>query len=224
MILRRLSLLTGILCGTVLLGGCGAGYEWSHATTLNTTAAYQKFLSEYPTDPHAVDAQKRIATLQDQRAWTTAQIASSAQGYQRYLAAEPNGSHVRAARDEIETRERDAAWQKVQTHVTAQSLRDFINKYPSSDEADDARDRLNAIAGYRAELGTARSGRLADRERNALAKRFGKDLRQVVILEPHAKDRDYRITSAPMSEQDASAACETLRRSGHPCTVVQTAS
>ena len=93
--IRRLLSLTGILCGIVLLSACGAGYEWSHASTLNTVAAYQTFLSKYPTDPHAVDAQNRIATLQDEQAWTTAQIASSVQGYQQYLTAEPNGVHVR---------------------------------------------------------------------------------------------------------------------------------
>ena len=188
MILRRLSF-TGILCGTVLLSACGHRYEWSHASTLNTVAAYQSFLSKHPTDPHSVDAQSRIATLQDQRAWTIAQIASSIQGFQRYLAAEPNGAHVQVARDKILARERDAAWQNVQTHVTAQSLREFMNKYPSSAEADEAREKLQSIAGYRAELGTARSGRLAERERDALEKRFRKDLRQVVILEPDAKDR-----------------------------------
>lgn len=223
MILRRL-FLTGILCSNVLLSACGPGHEWSHASRLNTIAAYRKFMSKYPTDPHAVDAQSRIATLQDQREWTTAQIASSVEGYQQYLTAEPNGAHVQVARDEIVTRERDAAWQAVQTSVTAQSLRDFINKYPSSSEADVAREKLQAIAGYRAELATARSERLANRERDALAKRFGKDLRQVVILEPDAKVRDYRITSAPMSEQDARTACEALIRSGRSCTVVQVAS
>ena len=222
--IRRLHFLTGILCGTFLLSACGPGYEWSHASTLNTVAAYQEFLSEYPTDPHAVDAQSRIATLQDERAWTIAQITSSLQGFQQYLTAEPNGAHVQVARDNIVMRERDAAWQTAQTNITAQSLRDFINKYPSSSEADEAREKLQAIAGYRAELGTARSERLADRERNALEKRFGKDLRQVVILGPDAEDRDYRITSVPMSEQDASAACEILKHSGRSCAVVQAAS
>ena len=222
MLLRRLSLI-GILCGTVLLSACGRGYEWSHANTLNTVAAYQKFLSEYPTGPHAVDARTRIATLQDERAWTAAQISSSVQGFQQYLTAEPNGAHVQMARENIASRDRDDAWQATQANVTVQSLRDFINKYPSSSEADEARERLQAIAGYRAELGTARSERLADRERDALEKRFGRHLRQVVILEPDAKDRDYRITSAPMSEQDATAACETLQHSGRFCTVVQAA-
>jgi outer membrane protein assembly factor BamD (BamD/ComL family) len=181
-------------------------------------------LSEYPTDPHAVDAQNRIARLMDERAWTTAQITSSIPAYQQYLRAEPNGAYVQWARENIASRERDAAWRNANMNVTAQSLRDFINKYPSSAEAEEARDKLQAIAGYRAELGTARSERLAERERYALAKRFGKALHQVVILEPDAKDRDYRITSAPMSEQDASVACEALQHSARPCTVVPAAS
>jgi F420-0:gamma-glutamyl ligase-like protein len=145
------------------------------------------------------------------------------QGYQQYLAAEPDGAHLQVAREEIAARERDAAWQTAQKNETAQSLQNFISKYPSSAAADEARNQLKAIAGYRAELGTARSERLADRKREELAKRFGKDLRQVVVLRPDADDRDYRITSAPMSEQDASAACETLTHRGRWCTVVQVA-
>ncbi|MGD0492286.1 MAG: hypothetical protein ABSC32_12110 [Steroidobacteraceae bacterium] len=222
MILRRLPL-AGILCGTILLSACGAGYEWSHASALDTIAAYQKFLSDYPNDPHSVDAQSRIAALRDEQAWTTAQIASTLQGYQQYLTAEPNGAHAQAARGEIVTRGRAAAWKAAQTNETAQSLQNFLSKYLSGSEADEARDRLKAITGYRAEFGTARSQRRADHERDALTKRFGKELRQVVVLVPNANDRDYRITSAPMSEQDARAACATLKHADRPCTVVQAA-
>lgn len=220
MILRRLSL--GILCGTVvLLSACGAGYGWSHASNLNTLAAYQQFLSRYPNDPHAVAAHRRIAEIQDQQAWTRAQIASTVQGYQRYLQAEPTGSHAQEARDEIVTRDRAAAWQTAQGNETPQSLQAFLDKYPSGPEADQARNRLTAIAGYRAEFGTARSQRLADRERELLAKRFGKELRQVVVLKPDGKDHDYRITSVPMSEEAAGEACAPLQLEGRSCTVVQ---
>jgi len=222
MILRTLSV-SGIICGAVLLSACGARHEWSQASTRNTIAAYQEFLSEYPNDSHAVDAKNRIAKLQEQQAWTTAQIASSIQGYQLYLRDEPQGLHAQVAREEIVARKRDAAWHLAQTNETAQSLQAFIDEYPSTSEADEARDRLKVIAGYRAELGTAHTERRAPRERDALTKRFGKELRQVDVLEPDAHDRDYRITSAPMSEQEASAACETLNRAGRSCTVVQVA-
>jgi outer membrane protein assembly factor BamD (BamD/ComL family) len=221
MIARRVAF-SALFCCAAVLGACGsAKYGWSQATTLNTIAAYQTFLSKYPNDPHTVDALSQIAKLQDEQAWTTAQVASTVQGYRQYLAAEPNGEHAQAARDQITTRERAAAWRTAQTNETAQSLQEFLAKYPSGPEADRARDKLKVIAGYRAELGTAQSERLADRERDALQKRFGKDLSQVVVLQPDANNRGYRIESAPMSEQDANAACATVKQAGRTCKVVQ---
>jgi outer membrane protein assembly factor BamD (BamD/ComL family) len=184
---RRLSVI-GIFCGTALLSACGTNHGWSRASSADTIAAYERFLSKFPDNPHAIDARSRIAKLQDEQAWTTARIATSVQGYQQYLATEPNGAHRQAARDEIMTRERDAAWRTAQTNETPQSLQDFLNRYPSSVEATEARDRLDAIAGYRAEFGTARSRRLADRQRDALAKRFGSALPKVTVLEPGADE------------------------------------
>lgn len=213
-----------LLCCAALLAACGsAKYEWSQANTLKTIAAYQAFLSKYPNDVHAADAKSRIAELQDEQAWSTAQVASTVQGYQQYLTAEPNGAHAQAARDEISSRERSAAWQTVQTNETAQSLQEFLQKYPTGTEADRARDKLKAIAGYRAELGIAHSQRIADRERDALAKRFGRNFQQVVVLEPDANNRDYRIASSPMSEQDAKAGCASVKHAGRSCKVIQAA-
>lgn len=221
MIARRLSL-PWLICSAVLLVACGsAKYEWSQANSLNTIAAYQTFLSKYPNDVHATDAMRRIAELQDAQAWSTAQTASTVQGYQQYLSAEPNGAHLQAAQDEIASRERSAAWHSVETNETAQSLQEFLQKYPTGTEADRARDKLKTLAGYRAELGVAHSQQLADRERDALAKRFGKEFQQVLVLEPDANNRDYRIASAPMSEQDATAACASVKHAGRSCKVVQ---
>jgi len=225
MIARRIAF-SALFCCAALLAACGsAKYGWSQATTLDTIAAYRTFLSQYPNDPHTADALSRIAKLQDEQAWTTAQLASTVQGYQQYQTAEPNGVHAQAARDEITTRERTAAWRTVQKNETAQSLQEFLAKYPSGPEADQARDKLKVIAGYRAELGTAPSERLADRERDALEKRFGKnkDLSQVVVLQPDANNPGYRIASAPMSEQDATAACATVKQAGRSCKVIQVA-
>lgn len=74
------------LCCAVLLAACGsAKYEWSQANNLNTIAAYQEFLTNYPNDLHAADAKKRIAELKDAQAWNAAQVASSVEGYQQYL-------------------------------------------------------------------------------------------------------------------------------------------
>jgi outer membrane protein assembly factor BamD (BamD/ComL family) len=210
-----------LISGTALLGACGsAKYEWSQATTLNTVAAYQTFLSKYPNDTHADDAKSRIVELKTERAWTAAQVGSTVQSYEDYLTAEPNGVHAQAARDEIATRERAAAWRTAQTNPTAQSLQEFLQKYPSGPEAEHARDQLKAIAGYRAEFGTAHTEQLADRERDGLAKRVGKDSQQLMVLTPNPNNRDYRITSAPMSEQDANAACAAVKHATRSCKVV----
>jgi outer membrane protein assembly factor BamD (BamD/ComL family) len=218
----RLLPLPGLLCCVALLSACGSvKYEWSQASTLNTIAAYQTFLSKYPGDAHAADAKSRIAALQDEQAWSTAQVASTDQGYLKYLTAEPDGVHAQAARDEIATRERVAAWRTAQTNETAQSLQEFLQKYPTGPEADHARAKLKVLAGFRAELGIARSERVADSERDALVKRFGKSFQQVDVLEPDANSREYRITSVPMSEQDANAACASVKHAGRSCKVIQ---
>jgi outer membrane protein assembly factor BamD (BamD/ComL family) len=223
MIARRLPLAC-LLCCAALLAACGsAKYEWSQASTLNTIAAYQTFLSKYPNDAFAAEAKGRIAKLRDEQAWSAAQVTSTVEGYQQYLNAEPNGAHAQNAREEVESRERAAAWRSAQANETAQSLEEFLQKYPSGPEADQARDSLKTIAGYRAELGIAHSQTLADRKRDALAKRLGKDLQQVVVLAPDANSHDYRITSAPMNEHDANAACATVKHAGQSCKVIQVA-
>jgi SPOR domain len=217
-------LLPGLL-SCILVVACGsAKYEWSQANSLNTVAAYQAFLAKFPNDAHAAEANNRISELKDAQAWAKAQSASSVPAYQEYLAAEPNGAHAQDARDEIVTGERAAAWRTARTNETAQSLQDFLQKYPSGPEADQARDKLKILAGYRAELGSAHNQRLADRERDMLAKRFGKELQQVIVLEPDANSRDYRITSGPMSKDDASAVCATVKKSGRTCEVIQVSS
>ncbi len=215
-------LIPEFLCCALLLAACGsAKYEWSQASHLDTIAAYQAFASKYPNDVHVADANSRIAELKDVQAWNAAQIASSVEGYQQYLTVEPSGAHAQAAHEEIETRERVAAWRVAQTNATAQSLQDFLQKYPTGAEADAARDKLKSLTGYRAELGTAHTKRIAERERDALAKRFGKSFQQVVVLEPDASSHDYRITLAPMSQDDANAACATVKKSGQSCEVIQ---
>jgi hypothetical protein len=213
-----------LICCAAALAACNsAKSEWSKATTADTIPAYQAFLSKYPNDAHEIDAEARIVSLQDAQAWSTAQVASTIAGYQQYLASEPNGAHAQAARGEISTRERAAAWNTAQTHGTVKSLTDFLQKYPTSSEADQAREKLKTLAGYRAELATARSQRAADREKKALAKRLSNDLQIVIVLTPDTHNPDYRITSAPMSEQEADAKCASLKHEGQSCKVIQVA-
>lgn len=212
-----------VYCAVALVACSSPSAEWSKATAANGIAAYQGFLSKYPNDVHAADAKSRIAHLEDEAAWKTAQTASSVEGYRQYLSSEPNGEHAQAALEEITFLDRAAAWQVAEGHGTVDSLQGFLQKYPSGDEADRARDELKQLIGYRAELGTARTPEAADRKRQELAKRFAKALPSVVVLEPATKGRDYRITSGPMSERDANAACANLAHARQACKVIRSA-
>jgi len=222
MVSERLSLLLpGVVLIAAALAGChSANYEWSQATTLNTIAAYQDYIAKYPNGVHVVDAQARIASLQDDAAWNKAQVASTTEGYQQYLTTEPNGAHAQAARDEITQRDRSAAWRTAKNAGTAQALQDFLSKYPSGAEADQARNALDTKFGFRAELATEHSSKLADRKRDQFEKRFGKDLQQIVVLQPDTTTHDYRVASGLMSEQDANSACTNIKHSGQSCTVI----
>jgi outer membrane protein assembly factor BamD (BamD/ComL family) len=213
-----------LICCAAALAACNsAKSEWSKASTADTIPAYQTFVSKYPNDVHVIDALGRIVSLQDAQAWSTAQVALTVAGYQQYLTSEPNGAHAQAARQQISTLERAAAWNTAQMDETVKSLQGFLQKYPTGLEADQAREKLKTLTGYRAELATARSQRAADRERKALAKRFSNDMQKVIVLTPDTSSPEYRITSAPMSEQDADAKCASLKHEGQSCKVIQVA-
>jgi hypothetical protein len=213
-----------ILCAAALAACSSAASDWSRASEINTLPAYQQFLSRYPNDAHATEARDRIAALRDDQAWNAAQIASSLDGYRQYLTTEPKGAHAGAAQQEIVSLQRAADWRAAQIADTADALQGFITRYPDSTEADAARDKLKTLTGYRAELSTAHSEKAANRERDKLAQRFGKNLPQLVVIAPSMGEHTYEIASAPMSQQDATAACASVRHAGQSCSVVQTSS
>jgi hypothetical protein len=212
-----------LLVGPVsVLAACHSGQsDWAAATKSNTVAAYQTFLKQHPNDPHDTQARERIGQLEDEAAWNQAQVASTVEGYQQYLATEPQGAHAQEARDQVVSRQRSSDLQKAQQANTAEALQAFIQKYPGTDEAEQARTALDHLASYRTELASAHSRSAADRERRELARRFAKELPQVVVLTPDASAPEYRVTSGPMTQQDANAACQTIMAAHHSCKVIQ---
>jgi hypothetical protein len=217
---KRSSLLLVYCAGT--LAACHSPQsDWAHASAANTIVGYQTFLTQHPADPHDAQARQRIAQLEDDAAWNKAQVASDVGGYRAYLAAEPHGAHTEEARSTIQTRERAAAWDRAQHANTVEALQAFIQQYPNTDEADEAHAALRHLAAYRVELATAHSRSAADRERRALAKRFSKTVPEVIVLMPDPSAPEYRITSRPMTEQDADDACARLKSARQACKVIQ---
>ena len=194
--------------------------DWQKASAQGSVAAYQDFLTRHPSDAHAAEARSRIASLQDEQAWSQARDLNTMASLQQYLQQEPNGSHAQEAHERITALERAAAWRAVQSEGTPAALQGFLQQYPQGPEAEQARAELQKLNGYRVQLGAFRSSKAAERTRSQLASRYGKLLHEVVVL-PSGTDKLNRVSSTPMTQDEARAACAQLKKSRVHCEVVK---
>ena len=198
--------------------------DWQKANQQNTVAAYQQFIQQHPSDARVAQARNRINALKDEQAWSAAQSANTLDAYQQYLQQEPNGMHAADAQDKVNGLQQDAAWQSAQSTNTAAGYQDFLQKYPNSSHAADAQDALKKLTGFQALLGSTRSKATADKLAKRLKDKFGSDLQDVVVVPPTGKSKTLEVRSAPMTEDDAKAACAKLKKAHQSCKVVKSAS
>lgn len=195
--------------------------DWQKASTANTVASYQQFLQQHPNGPHATEARTRLQQLQDEQAWTTAQNANTAEGYQQYLQTEPNGVHAQDARDRLTGLDRAQAWKAAQAEGTPAALQQFLQKYPQGPEADQARAQLQQLDQYVVDLGSYHTRKAAEQARTRFARKFGSVLPNLQVSTPGGKSHAHRVSSAPMSQSDATAACKQLKKAHQHCQVVK---
>jgi outer membrane protein assembly factor BamD (BamD/ComL family) len=198
--------------------------DWQKANQQNTVAAYQQFIQQHPSDARVEQARNRINALNDQQAWNAAQSANTLDGYQQYLQQNPNGMHAADAQDKVNSLQQDTAWQTAQSTNTAAGYQDFLQKFPNSPHAADAQDALKKLTGYQVQLGSTRSKTLADKMAKRLKDKFGSDLQDVMVVPPTGKSKTLEVRSAPMTEDDAKAACAKLKKAHQHCEVVKSAS
>lgn len=75
---------------------------WDNAAKVNTIAAFQAYLNEWPNGDYSASARKNIQQLEaDNRGWQTARSTHSKQAYQSYLNNFPQGQFASTARLEI---------------------------------------------------------------------------------------------------------------------------
>ena len=215
-LIRSLCLLTA----ATLLACSSPAADWAQATTEGTAEAYQAFLNKYPNGTHAADARQRIRQIQDGEAWITAETANSVDSYRQYIAAEPQGANVQAAHEQLAALQRAAAWQDTKNTGTESALRAFLQKYPQGPEAEQARAQLVRFD-YQVQLGTYSSSRRAEQARAQLQDNYGKELQAIIVVPPSAKSNAYHVVSADMTQAQAKAVCETLRKSRQRCEVTK---
>lgn len=226
---RRFAVKKSFLVLCVIMAGALAACsspnaDWQKANQQNTVAAYQQFIQQHPSDARVEQARNRIGALNDEQAWSTAKAANTLDAYQQYLQQDPNGMHAADAQDKVNSLQQDAAWSSAQSTNTGAAYQDFVQKYPNSPHAADAQAAMQKLLGFQVQLGMARSQALADKMAKKLKDKFGSDLQDVVVVPPTGKSKSLEIRSAPMSEDDAKAACAKLKKAHQHCAVVKSAS
>ncbi len=212
-----------LLLALLLIACSSSEADWQKATAANTVAAYQDFLKEHPNGPNADEARSKIHVLQDDQAWMDAMSANTEAGFQQYVKAQPAGAHVSDAQEKITGFERAAAWQTASADGSASALQAFLEKYPTGPESDQAKAELQKLNNqYRVQLaGAYRSDRQAERASARLKSRFGKLLHDVVVVPSAGSAKVSHLQSAPMSEEEANAACARLKKAHQRCEVVK---
>ena len=214
---------TALVLGLFLIACSSIEADWQQATTANTIGAYQDFLKQHPNGQHADEARSRIHAIEDDQAWMAAVNANTQQSFEQYLHNEPNGTHAQEARDRITGFERAAAWKTAQSEGTPAAIQAFLQKYPTGPESDEARGALQKLQNdFQVQLASYRSRTEADRMSERLKRKFGNVLHDVVVVPANPPDKLNHIRSSPMSEDEAKAACATLKKSHQRCEVVKT--
>jgi outer membrane protein assembly factor BamD (BamD/ComL family) len=200
-----------LVVAAVLVACSSAESDWNKASTANTAAAYQDFLTKHPTGAHVQDAHNRLEKLTDDQAWSDAQQK------------EPNGVHATDAHSQVDALNRAADWKTAQAANTEPALQDFLKKYSTGPEVDQAQAQLQKLQseGYRVELASFKDEKAAEKSRDTLKAKFGSELNDVVVIPPSGFEKQQRVASAPMTEADAKAACAKLKKAHQHCEVIK---
>ena len=212
-----------LVVAAVLVACSSAESDWNKASTANTAAAYQDFVTKHPTSAHVQDAHDRLQKLTDDQAWSDAQQSNTLDAYQQYLQKEPNGGHASDAHSQIDALNRAADWKTAQAANTEPALQDFLKKYSTGPEVDQAQAQLQKLQseGYRVELASFKDEKAAEKSRDSLKAKFGSELNDVVVVPPSGSEKQQRVASAPMTEADAKAACAKLKKAHQHCEVIK---
>jgi outer membrane protein assembly factor BamD (BamD/ComL family) len=217
--MNRLRVTLVLLAAATLCACSSAQKDWNKASTANSVAAYQEYLSKHPTSEHSTEANNRIHSLQDEEAWSQAKRANTLDAYHDYVQKQPTGSHLTDAQDAITALQRASDLKTAESTGTVAALQDFLKKYPTGSEADEAHAKLSALS-YRVQLASVKTEKQAQRERDHLRTKYGNTLHDVVVV-PVDSGKGYGVTSAPMSQTEADSACSELKKAHQTCEVVK---
>lgn len=203
------------------LAGCNSALsDWNKAAEENTVAAYQRFATAHPGDPHAPEAQTRLISLQDDQAWAAASATGVADDYQRYLQQWPAGKHDEQARAALAAVSESAAWRVAQADGSSAAMQGYLQKYPNGSQAAAAKAKIAELSGFRAQFGSEPTQVRAQQKLAQLKRRFSATMPELFVISPVSQDGKYAIASAGMTQSHAQETCDSLKPTHQSCKVV----
>lgn len=184
---------------------------WNTAQQTGTAAAYRQFLQQYPNSPNAGQARQQISDLQRQADWQNVQGSQNIQALQAFVAKYPNtpeASQAQAAigRLKAQKKEQAAGMPAPQSRRNAEAA---ATPAPRGD--------------YIVQLAAFTDEAHANKAQKQLQDRLKETLgsASLKVAAPENGGTYYRLTTTPMSKQDASKLCTALKDKGQDCLVTK---
>jgi cell division septation protein DedD len=95
---RSLPLALALLVAWGAAGCSRQESAWRGARDEDTTAAYERYLRDFPAGTHVGAAQARLDALREEESWRQASRVDEPEAYQRHLAIHPDGRRAAEAR------------------------------------------------------------------------------------------------------------------------------
>lgn len=195
--------------------------DWENAQSADAIEAYNNYLLAHPTGAHMGEARQRISDLETEAAWQTAQSAGSREAIEDFLiryADAPQAEQARARLAELNPPPPPPV------EAPAKSASKAAPSKPAPVKAAPAKAGSAAAlpkGNYQVQLGAFSSLDKAKAEEARMEKRYGSLVGPLSVQKPAGGDAVYRVKSAGMTESAARSACQSLKRSGQDCVVVQ---
>ena len=206
------------------LDGIRDARDWEGAQTSDAIQAYNNYLLAHPTGAHMGEARQRIAELEAQAAWQAAQAAGTREAIEEFLiryADTPQAEQARARLAELNPAPAPppAPVAKMKAQALAKAAAKPAPARPASGKSGSG--PTLPRGSYHVQVGAYSSLDKAQGEKARIEKHYHAITGTLAVQRPSGRDNVYRVKSAGMTEAAARAACQSLKRAGQDCMVVE---
>ncbi|CAG0941453.1 hypothetical protein GPROT2_01313 [Gammaproteobacteria bacterium] len=194
--------------------------DWENAQSADAIEGYNNYLLAHPTGAHMGEARQRISDLETEAAWQTAQSAGTREAIEDFLIRYADAPQAEQARTRLaELNPAPAPAPEVQAKPAARPAARAAPAKPASGKAGGT--ATPPAGNYQVQLGAFSTMDKAQAGKARLEKSYRSVVGPLSVQKPSGGEAVYRVKSAGMTEAAARSACQSLKRSGQDCVVVQ---